>query len=231
MFGKSKMIIVTGGSSGLGKAITEDLRQRGENVITISRRNDPEVTNHFSCDITCYQSLKELYLRLSKSGHRINALVNCAGIASMNLAITTPPLITERVIRTNLIGTIYANQIFAPLLIKNKGGRILNFSTIAVHMGLKGESVYVASKAGVEGFSRVFAKELSPFNITVNCIAPGPISTNLLKGISNDQIKRIVSNQTISQMMQPSAVTEVVALLLRDESRNITGEVINVGGV
>lgn len=225
------MIIVTGGSSGLGKAITEDLRQRGENVVTISRSIDSENKNHFSCDITNYQSLKEVYLYLRKSSDKIRALVNCAGIASMNLAITTPPLITERVIRTNLIGTIYANQIFAPLLIKNKGGRIINFSTIAVHMGLKGESVYVASKAGVEGFSRVFAKELAPFNITVNCIAPGPIKTNLLKGISDEQIKKIVSNQTISQIMQPSAITEMVTLLLRDESRNITGEVINVGGV
>ena len=117
------------------------------------------------------------------------------------------------------------------MLIKNKGGRIINFSTIAVHIGLKGESVYVASKAGVEGFSRVFAKELAPFNITVNCIAPGPIKTNLLKGISDDQIKKIVSNQTISKIMQPSAITEMVSLLLREESRNITGEVINVGGV
>ena len=225
------MIIVTGGTSGLGKAITEDLRLRGEKVVTISRRHDPKDKDHFSCDITNYQSLKEVYLHLSKSGNTIRALVNCAGIASMNLAVTTPPSATERVINTNLIGTIFVNQIFAPLLIKNKGGRIINFSTIAVHIGLKGESVYVASKAGVEGFSRVFAKELAPFKITVNCIAPGPIKTNLLKGITDDQIKNIVNNQTICQIMQPSAITEMVSLLLREESRNITGEVINVGGV
>ena len=225
------MIIVTGGSSGLGRAVAEDLRQRGEDVVTISRRNVPEDKNHFACDITNYQSLKEVYLHLSKNRRELSALVNCAGIASMNLAITTPPSVTENVINTNLIGTIFANQIFAPMLIKNKGGRIINFSTIAVHIGLKGESVYVASKAGVEGFSRVFAKELAPFGITVNCIAPGPIRTNLLKGISDDQIDKIVSNQTISKTMQPSAITEMVSLLLREESRNITGEVINVGGV
>ena len=225
------MIIVTGGSSGLGKAITEHLRQRGDDVVTISRRNDPTDNAHFSCDITNYQSLKKVYLHLSKSGSKISALVNCAGIASMNLAITTPPLVTERVIKTNLIGTIFANQVFAPLLIKNKGGRIINFSTIAVHIGLKGESVYVASKAGVESFSRVFAKELAPFNITVNCIAPGPIKTNLLKGISDVQIQKIIDYQTIKKSMKPAVITDMVTLLLRDESRNITGEVINVGGV
>ena len=75
-----------------------------------------------------------------------------------------------KIIKTNLLGTIFFNQIFSPLLIKNKVGTIINFSTIAVKIGLKGESIYVASKAGVEGFSKVLAKELSAFNITVNCI-------------------------------------------------------------
>lgn len=225
------MILVTGGLSGLGKAITDDLREKGEDVITLSRAKSSVDTNHISCDVTNYQSLKEVYIYLGSCGHKFNALINCAGVASMNLAITTPSSVTETVIKTNLIGTIFANQIFAPLLIKNNGGRIINFSTIAVHIGLKGESVYVASKAGVEGFSRVFSKELAPFKITVNCIAPGPIRTNLLKGITDDQIKRIVDHQAITRIMKPSAVTEIVNLLLREEAGNITGEVINVGGV
>ena len=225
------MIIITGGTSGLGKAIAEDLRNRGENVVTLSRRHDNEDACHFPCDITDYQSLKDVYLKLSRSKQRCKALINCAGISSMNLAITTPSHVTEQVIKTNLMGTIFSNQIFAPLLIKNKWGRIINFSTIAVHIGLKGESIYVASKAGVEGFSRVFAKEVAPFNITVNCIAPGPIKTNLLKGITDEQINNIVEHQAFSQMMKPSAVADIARLLLREESSHITGEVINVGGV
>ncbi len=225
------MIIVTGGTSGLGKAITEDLRSKGKRVITLSRRDQPDDKYHFKCDITDHRSLKQVYFNLSNSNFNIDALINCAGIASMNLAITTPSSSTEKVIRTNLIGTIFANQIFAPLLIKNKCGRIINFSTIAVHVGLKGESVYVASKAGVEGFSRVFAKELSPFKVTVNCIAPGPIKTQLLKGITDNQINKIIEFQTIKEIMQPSAVAEMVNLLLKEESRNITGQVLHVGGV
>tara|TARA_Y100001954_G_scaffold237903_1_gene303280 strand:+ start:722 stop:1399 length:678 start_codon:yes stop_codon:yes gene_type:complete len=225
------MIIVTGGTSGLGKAISNDLRSKGKVVITLSRREQPDDEYHLKCDITDYRSLKEAYIKLSRSNFSLDALVNCAGIASMNLAITTPSSSTEKVIKTNLIGTIFANQIFAPLLIKNKGGRIINFSTIAVHVGLKGESVYVASKAGVEGFSRVFAKELAPFNVTVNCIAPGPIKTQLLKGITDKQINNIVDFQAIKELMQPSAVAEMVSLLLKEESRNITGQVLHVGGV
>jgi 3-oxoacyl-[acyl-carrier protein] reductase len=225
------MIVVTGGASGLGKAITESLRADGEIVFTLSRRAVAGDANHICCDITDYQSLKEVYNYIRRRVGAIKGLINCAGVASMNLAITTPQSVTERVIKTNLIGTIFASQVFAPLLIRNKGGRIINFSTIAVHIGLKGESIYVASKAGVEGFSRVLSKELAPFNITVNCIAPGPIKTDLLKGISDAQIKKIIERQTISKVMHSSAISELVSLLLREESKYITGEVINVGGV
>ena len=91
----------------------------------------------------------------------------------MNLAVTTPPSMTQKLIQTNLAGTIHCCQLFAPLMIRKKAGSIINFSTIAVTLGLKGESIYAASKAGVEGFSRAFAREMADFDIRVNCIAPG----------------------------------------------------------
>ena len=134
-------------------------------------------------------------------------------------------------IKTNLLGTIFCSQIFAPLLIRNKGGRIINFSTIAVSIGLKGESVYVASKAGVEAFSRVLSRELSSFNITVNCIAPGPVKTNLLNGISDEQIKKIIKYQIIEKEMKTIDIVKMVKILLDEDSSNITGQVLHVGGV
>ena len=165
------MIIVVGGSSGFGKAIKNSLRSKGENVCSVSRSNPCNDEKHISCDVSDYVSVKKAYKKINSMGEKVNALINCAGIASMNLAITTPPEVTEKIIKTNLLGTIFCNQIFSPLLIRNRGGRIINFSTIAVKIGLKGESVYVASKAGVEGFSRVLSNELAPFDITVNCIS------------------------------------------------------------
>ena len=193
------MIIVTGGTSGIGHEITRTLRGAGENVITLSRRELTEDKNHISCDLTDYSSLKKAYKLLSSRDEEVYALINCAGIASMNLALTPPPEITKKIINTNLIGTIFANQIFSPLIIKsNKGGESC-FSTIAVSIGLKGESIYCASKAGVETFSRIFANELSAFNITINCVAPGPIRTNLLKGVSDKQIKDIIARQIIKR--------------------------------
>ncbi len=225
------MIIVTGGLTGLGKEITKNLRSRGEKVLTISRTKCSKNSNHLSCDLSEYSSIKKVYKKLCILKEPVNALINCAGIASMNLAITTPPDVTERIIKTNLLGTIFCNQIFSPLLIRNKGGRIINFSTIAVNIGLKGESVYVASKAGIEGFSRVIAKELAPFNITVNCIAPGPIKTNLIKGISDKQIKDIIEYQIIKREMKKNDIFHIVDLLLSESASNITGQVLHVGGV
>jgi len=224
------MIIVIGGSSGIGKKITDELKKDGLEVITISRTKIEEDLNHFACDVSNFKQLKETYKQIKQKNIVITGIINCAGIASMNLALTTPPEITEKLIRTNLIGTIFCNQIFSPLLIRNKFGRIINFSTIAVKIGLEGESVYVASKAGVEAFSRVLAKELAPFNITVNCIAPGPIRTNLLKGISDKQISDITSHQIIKKEMQTIDSVKIVKLLLNEDASNITGQVLHVGG-
>jgi 3-oxoacyl-[acyl-carrier protein] reductase len=223
-------VIVVGATSGLGLEIRNSLRMNGFRVVSISRRSldDPE---HFSCDITNFLALKQVYSALLKSNAKIYGLINCAGIASMNLALTTPDSVTERILAVNLQGTIFSNQIFAPLLIRNGGGRIINFSTIAVHLGLAGESVYVASKAGVEGFSRSFANEMAKFDITVNCIAPGPIKTNLLKGITDQQIKDIVNRQIIKKVMNPSDVSNLVNLLLSESSENLTGQVLSLGGV
>ena len=149
----------------------------------------------------------------------------------MNLALTTPETITQKILTVNLQGTIFCNQVFTPLLIRNGGGRIINFSTIAVHLGLARDSIYIASKAGVEGFSRAFAREVANFGITVNCIAPGPIKTNLLRGISDEQIEKIVSQQIIKRTMSENDVSKMVDLLLSDSSANITGQVLHLGGV
>jgi len=115
-------------------------------------------------------------------------------------------------------------------MLKNHSGSIINFSSIAVALGLKGESIYAASKAGVEGFTRSFAREVASFNVTVNCIAPGPIDTSILKGVTATQIQNIVSQQIIPRQFTPDAVSDLVELLLDARSRSLSGEVLHVGG-
>src|SRR4029077_7954288 len=118
-----------------------------------------------------------------------------AGVAAMNMAVTTPAARVRKLVEVNLLGTIYVCQHFAPLLMRKKEGRIINFSTIAVALALSGESVYVASKAGVEAFTRTFAREVGGFGITANCVAPGPIDTDLIAKIPEEAIERVVRQQ------------------------------------
>jgi len=224
------VIIVTGSSRGLGLAICKRLDSLGLDVFGLSRDVSNADFPSMSCDISSYDEVKKVVLTLKKKNKKISGLVNAAGIASMNLAVTTPPSVSQKIIQTNLLGTIFCCQLIAPLIIRNKGGSIMNFSTIAVSLGLKGESVYTASKAGVEGFTRSFAREMADFNINVNCIAPGPIDTNLLKGITTNQIHKIVSQQVIPKQFSPSAVCDLVELLLDDRSNSLSGQVLHVGG-
>ena len=224
------MIIVSGASKGLGKAIIERLVVSGHEVFGIARHVSKLSVDGMSCDVTSYDQVKVVAKEIKRRKVTVYGVINVAGIASMNLALTTPPKVTQDLIQTNLIGTIYCSQLFAPLMIRNKKGSIVNFSTIAVTLGLKGESVYAASKAGVEAFSRAFAREMADFNIRVNCIAPGPINTDLLKGISENQINKIVSQQIIPKQFFPTDICDVVELLLDEKSSSLSGQVLHIGG-
>ncbi len=224
------MIIVTGASRGLGRAICDRLIETGLQVFGLARNIDGLPFPAMACDVGNHDDVKAVARELRKQKADVTGLINVAGVAAMNLAVTTPQATVEKVIRINLIGTIYCCQLLAPLMLRNANGSIINFSTIAVSLGLKGESIYVASKSGVEGFSRSFAREMADFGVNVNCIAPGPIDTALLRGISSEQINKIVAQQIIQKQYTPDAVCDIVELLLDPRSSAITGEVLNVGG-
>lgn len=224
------MIVVTGASRGLGAAICERLHSAGIETIGLARTVVSSPYRMHALDVASYAEWRAFAQTLKSEKAEVTALINAAGIASMNLAVTTPESTTRRVIETNLMGSIFACQTIAPLMIRQKAGTIINFSTIAVHLGLKGESIYVASKAGVEGFSRAFAREMADFGVTVNCIAPGPIRTDLLKGISNTQIDAIVQQQIFRKVFGPEAVCDTVEMLIGDNARAVSGQVIHIGG-
>ena len=225
------MIIVTGASRGLGNHICKRLLKHGQEVVGLSRDVSDLEFESYQCDITSYEDIKNVTKIIKQKHNKASAIINAAGVASMNLALTTPSNVTERLIKTNLSGTIYCCQLFAPFLIKNKGGSIINFSTIAVPIGLRGESVYVASKAGVEGFSKSFAREMSDFNIRVNCVAPGPIETNLIKGVEKHLIEKVISNQILNKQFEPDDVSDLVELLISTEAKSLSGLVLPVGGI
>lgn len=225
------MIIITGASRGLGQAISERLIENGEEVLGLARNPSGMSFDAIECDVSDYASVKNASKEVKRMKKPVTAFINAAGVASMNMAVTTDESTVQKLIQTNLVGTIYCCQLFAPIMLRQKQGSFINFSTIAVALALKGESVYAASKAGVESFSRAFAREMADFNVRVNCIAPGPIRTDLLRGITDTQIEKITSQQVIQKQFQKSDVCDLVELLIDQRAASLSGQVLNVGGV
>ena len=224
------MIIVTGSSKGIGLAICHRLAEKGEKVFQLSR-NGPQVNKlGLECDVSSPESVEKVLKILKKQKYKIKGLINVAGIASMNLTLTTPPNTIRNILDTNLFGTINCCKAFAPLLIRNNSGFIINFSTIAVALNIKGEASYAASKAGVETFTKTFAREMADFNINVNCIAPGPIKTDLTKNISQTKIENIISRQLIPKQFGKDDICDVVELLIDSRSKSLSGQIFSIGG-
>lgn len=224
------MIIVTGASRGLGRTIADHMVAKGHDVFGLARHTEDLPFPSLECDVADPESVKAASKAIKRLKVPVTALINAAGIASMNLALTTPSESVQKTIGTNLLGTIFTNQCFAPLIVRAGGGSIVNFSTIAVSIGLEGESVYVASKAGVEAFSRTFAREMSGFNVRVNCVAPGPIQTDLTAGLKQQQLDRIINQQVIRKAFDRATVADVVDMLLDERAASLSGQVLHVGG-
>lgn len=224
------MIVVTGASRGIGRAVAERLTSQNYEVIGLSRRTTEANFETLTVDVSDEAQVKDLARSIRGRSAEVTAVINAAGIASMNLALMATPKSVRTVIETNLLGTIFVCQALAPFLIRANGGSIVNFSTIAVSLALQGESAYVASKSGVEAFSRTLARELGGHGINVNCIAPGPISTDLLNGVGNEQILRIIRHQILQRQFSLVDVCDVVEILLDPRSRSLTGHVMHIGG-
>ena len=224
------MIVVTGASRGLGRAIAERLTDNGEEVIGLFEIVAVDI-KAIQCDVCDYQSVKNAAKEVKRFKKPLKAFINAAGVASMNMAVTTDEKTVQSLIQTNLVGTIYCCQLFSPIMLRYKHGSIINFSTIAVALALKGESIYAASKAGVETFSRAFAREVADFNVQVNCIAPGPIRTDLLRGISEEQISKITSQQVIPKTYNKLTYVILVEILIDPRANSLSGQVLSVGGV
>lgn len=223
-------VIVTGASRGLGRFCAEQLHAAGYRVVGLGRSPDRAAAFEMrAADVADPASVASA-LKEFRRDPTVYALINAAGIASMNLVITTPAETVRRIVDTNLLGTIFCCQQVAPTLIKRGEGRIINFSTLGVSLAIKGEAIYVASKAGVEGFTRVFARELAPHGITVNAVAPGPIDTALIAKVPKDKVDAVVNQQIIQRQGTPEDVWNIVSMLLSPGSAMISGQTMHVGG-
>ena len=230
----SKVVVITGTSKGIGKAMALYYLNKNFVVAGCSRSSssiDDENYRHFELDITDEKAVVIMVRAIRKEFKKIDILINNAGIASMNHILTTSNESISKLFNTNFLGTFLFTREVAKVMMKEKYGRVINFSTIAKPLRLEGEAVYAASKAAIESFTQTSSKELSTFNITVNAIGPTPIKTDLIKAVPKDKIEDLLNKQTIKRFGTFEDIINVIDFFIDDRSSFITGQIIYLGGV
>lgn len=238
-----KFALVTGASRGIGKACALKLAELGADVAvnySSSKEKAEEVVSQIrkmgrqavaiKADISIQEEAEALVEDTIKYLGGLDILVNNAGVARDSLLIRMKEEDWTKVLETNLSSVFFTTKSASKYMMKKRQGRIINMSSVVGVSGNAGQANYAASKAGVIGFSKSIAKELAPRNILVNVIAPGFIETDMTDALTEQQKEDILSVVPLKQYGKPEDVANAVAFLASEESRYLTGQVINVDG-
>ena len=234
-----KTVVVTGVSRGLGLAICSRLLAEGFKVIGLSRSlsaeyqalidSAPEQISFRSFDVTNLAQVGDLTREIRRDHGTIFGLVNNAGIGLDGILATMHQSKIETVIRTNLLAPIVLTKYISRAMLDQGEGRIINISSIIASTGFHGLSVYAASKAGLEGFTRSLSRELGKMKITVNCVAPGYMETEMTGGLIGEKLAAIRRRAPLGLPL-PGDAAGAVAYLLSPDGERVTGTVITVDG-
>lgn len=238
-----KVAFVTGASRGIGRAIALRLAQDGAKVALNFANNSTkaeEVKAQVEAaggeailvqgDVAKFEVVTELIKKVVDTWGRLDILINNAGITRDNLLLKMSEDDFDKVISTNLKGVFNCTKAVTKLMMKQRGGRIVNMSSV---VGLKGnisQANYAAAKAGIIGFTKSAARELASRGVTVNAVAPGFINTDMTAALS-EKVKEVMLQEIpAGRMGTPEDVANTVAFLVSDEAAYITGQVLSVDG-
>ena len=237
-----KIAIVTGASRGIGKVIAEVFADSGAHVVCVARSGDAIKTlsedikakgcsaSHSTCDVSNGESFTALINDAVKSYGKLDVLVNNAGITQDALLMRMSDEQWDTVLNINLKGAFYGMKAAIRPMMKNRGGRIINVSSIVGLTGNAGQSNYAASKAGLIGLTQSISKEVASRGITVNCIAPGWIQTDMTNELSEEAKQEFISRIPAKRIGTPEDIANAALFLASDEASYITGQTITVDG-
>ena len=237
---KNQVALVTGASRGIGQAIAQELAQCGATVIgtattdsganAIGERLKAHGGSGRVLNVIDASACDALIDSIVKEFERIDILVNNAGITKDQLAMRMKEDEWSDVIATNLSAVFKLSQAVLRPMMKARTGRIINITSIVGHMGNAGQANYASAKAGVAGMTRALAREIGSRNITVNCVAPGFIDTDMTRALSEEQQNSLKANIPLARLGTPEDVAQAVAFLASPAASYITGNTLHVNG-
>tara|TARA_B100001094_G_scaffold1026_1_gene962 strand:- start:374 stop:1102 length:729 start_codon:yes stop_codon:yes gene_type:complete len=234
---ENKIAVVTGGGRGIGKAITHRYLDEGATVIIAEldersgKKTSDSIGGHFfKTDISDEDSVNSLFEYVKTKFSRLDILVNNAGILQDSTLKKMDSDQFDSVINVNLRGTYLCGKAAAGIMVKQGSGVILNAASVVAHNGNFGQTNYVASKAGVIGMTKVWARELGKDGIRVNAIAPGFIKTDMTAGMPEKIIRMMGDKVPLKRWGEPEDVANAYTFLASDLASYITGTVLNVDG-
>jgi len=236
---QGKLALVTGATRGIGKAIAQELAARGATVVgtatseagaqTISEALAPHGGRGVVLNVTDAQACDSLLETLAKEGGP-HILVNNAGITRDTLAMRMKDDDWDAVIDTNLAAVFRLSRGVMRVMMKARWGRIINVTSVVGSSGNAGQANYAAAKAGVAGMSRALARELGSRGITVNCVAPGFVDTDMTRVLGEAQTAALLQQIPLGRLGSPSDIAHAVAFLASSHAGYITGTTLHVNG-
>ena len=231
-------VLITGGSRGIGRAIVEKFVNAGHSVAFIYRSDDKAATKcsdktgalAIKADVSDPEQVKRACTEAIAKLGDIDVLVNNAGISKNGLMTDMSVSDWKSVTDTNLSSAFYMCQEIAPCMIRNQRGRIINIGSVWGRYGASCEVAYSASKAGLRGLTLSLARELGPSNITVNCVEPGVIETDMNACYDEETMDELAESAALCRIGQPSEVANAVYFLASDEASFITAQCLGVDG-